>query len=1051
MEALKETILIVEDDAGLLELLNERLLELGCDVISVINAENAFNWLANNTPTLMLLDYSLPQMNGSEFIVELTTRNIAVPPFILATGQGDERIAVQMMKLGARDYILKDTNFLEFIPVVVSKVFKEIENENKLKFAEEEIIRIGKHYQAIIEKSPDGFVLLNQAGEFNYISPSALRMFGYDELEITSLHPNDLTHPEDLQMVLNNFGQLFQVPDFVPVIEYRFKHKNGDWIWIESTFSNLLDDVNVNGILINFRNISERKQTEKTLKIRETYLTAIIENLPGLIWLKDVNSRLLLTNSKFIQAFGKQKPEDLLGKTDLDFTPKEHAVKYLDDDKRVVSTKKPLQVEELILNHGTEKWFETFKMPIFDENMQVIGTTGYSQDITERKLSELELANKQKELAELFENAPVGYHELDSEGKIVRINQTELDLLGYTREELIGRNVWEISENKEIIHEIVLDKLSGKIQSSEPFERIFRKKDGSLIHVMIQDVYLYDEHGNISGIRSTLQDISNLKEAEEKIKKSEILHRNILETALSGFLMLDKFGNIKEVNQSYSNMSGFSIPELLSMKISDFETPDFNNHLDNILNLRLNRFESKHRRRDNTTYDVDISVQYKSTESDLIVLFVRDITERKQAEDAIKNSLSLLNATIESTADGILVVDLDGNATLFNHKFVEMWDIPDELLESRFDEQLLRYVLTQLLDPEIFLQKITALYKNPDITSVDEIQLSDGRTFVRYSIPQKIGEKIVGRVWSFHDVTERLKVEESLKASENRYKTFINATQDLVFIKDEKLKHIVVNKSLCEFYHKPENEILGKSDSEIIVNVILAENCRKSDELALMLNDIVITEEQIDNLIFETIKFPIEYQKGKIGVGGYIRDITDRKTAEQALLSSEELYRNLVERIPDGVYKSTPEGKFVEINPAMIKLLGYESKEELLAIDIKSDLYFNPEDREDLALDEFNEDTGIFQLKKKDGSPIWMEDHGWYTVNDKGEIIYHEGVLRDVTGRITAEQALARKMDEMTRFHNLTIDRELKMIELKKEINALLKAAGEEDRYVIVK
>ena len=136
------------------------------------------------------------------------------------------------------------------------------------------------------------------------------------------------------------------------------------------------------------------------------------------------------------------------------------------------------------------------------------------------------------------------------------------------------------------------------------------------------------------------------------------------------------------------------------------------------------------------------------------------------------------------------------------------------------------------------------------------------------------------------------------------------------------------------------------------------------------------------------------------------KSINALKKVEAELLESEKVYKNLVERLPDGVYKSTHEGKFVEINEAMVKMLGYDSKEELLAIDIKTELYFQPEDRESLILQERYEEMGIFKLKKKDGSGIWVEDHGWYTLDADGEVLFHEGILRDVTERKIAEEEL---------------------------------------------
>ena len=127
---------------------------------------------------------------------------------------------------------------------------------------------------------------------------------------------------------------------------------------------------------------------------------------------------------------------------------------------------------------------------------------------------------------------------------------------------------------------------------------------------------------------------------------------------------------------------------------------------------------------------------------------------------------------------------------------------------------------------------------------------------------------------------------------------------------------------------------------------------------------------------------------------------------EAELLESEKVYKNLVERLPDGVYKSTHQGKFIEVNNAMVEMLGYASKEELLAIDIKTELYFHADDRESIILQEQNEEIGIFRLKKKDGSGIWVEDHGWYSLDTNGEILFHEGILRDVTNRKIAEEEL---------------------------------------------
>jgi PAS domain S-box-containing protein len=141
---------------------------------------------------------------------------------------------------------------------------------------------------------------------------------------------------------------------------------------------------------------SQREAAIKALRLRESYLSAIIENQPGLLWMKDREGKFLAVNTKFSNSCGLDNPELLVGKTDFDVWPQDLAARYVADDNRVIESGIPVMVEEPISDKGDIRWFETFKAPIMDKQGVIIGTTGYSRDITERKRMEEELQKAQK-------------------------------------------------------------------------------------------------------------------------------------------------------------------------------------------------------------------------------------------------------------------------------------------------------------------------------------------------------------------------------------------------------------------------------------------------------------------------------------------------------------------------------------------------------------------------------------------------------------------------------------------------------------------------------
>ena len=266
----------------------------------------------------------------------------------------------------------------------------------------------------------------------------------------------------------------------------------------------------------------------------------------------------------------------------------------------------------------------------------------------------------------------------------------------------------------------------------------------------------------------------------------------------------------------------------------------------------------------------------------------REIQERQRAEEKLGRSLSLQNATLESTHDGLLVVDRDGQISSYNKKFAQMWRIPEDILASEKDEAALTFVLQQLKAPEIFLAKVQELYGAPEAESYDVIEFNDDRIFERFSLPQRLGKEVVGRVWSFRDVTRQRQAEGALRDNEQFLADIFNSIQDGLSILDKDLNILRVNPAIEQFgYPHP---MVGRKCYEVYHSRhIPCEVCpvRQTLRSGKASREVVITHSAngLDRFM-EVYVFPlVNPATGQVDrVIEYIRDITELKNAEQERL-----------------------------------------------------------------------------------------------------------------------------------------------------------------------
>jgi PAS domain S-box-containing protein len=327
---------------------------------------------------------------------------------------------------------------------------------------------------------------------------------------------------------------------------------------------------------------------------------------------------------------------------------------------------------------------------------------------------------------------------------------------------------------------------------------------------------LRNTDGTIKGVIGSALDITNQKTVEKELEKSISLLKATLDSTADGIMVLDHEGNLVAHNRKFLEM--WAIPEVMTTS----------GHRDELLAFVLDQVKDpggfvqlamrSYVRHETETLDIvefkDGRVFERYTRPQILagksigkVLSFRDATARRRADREIEESLSLLKATLEATTEGILVVDENGKMVNFNRKFTEMWRIPDSVVQSRDDNRALAWVLDQLKDPERFIKKVKELYAQPESKSYDWLEFKDGRIFERYSQPQKIGGKTVGRVWSFRDVTDRRLMELTMK---RQARTFDHIF-DGVIVTDLDGRIVDWNPGAARMFGYSKEEAVGKT------------------------------------------------------------------------------------------------------------------------------------------------------------------------------------------------------------------------------------------------
>ena len=634
------------------------------------------------------------------------------------------------------------------------------------------------------------------------------------------------------------------------------------------------------------------------------------------------------------------------------------------------------------------------------------------EDELERNQAEEALRESEKRFREIFDDAPVGYHELDNEGRIVRINRTELAMLGYTQEEMVGQYIWNFIGEGEVSRQAVLAKLSGKTPPpSHGYERTFRRKDGSAFSVIVKDILLKDSHNQIGGICTTIQDITAHRQTEEALQKSEIKYRDMVEQINDVIFTTDIHGNITYISPMVKYLGGYSPEEMIGHPLAEFLDPeyvqDIQKQFQKVISGKQEPFEYRVmtksggfcwvRSSSRPILEGNIPVGLRGV--------LTDITELKQKEE----TFSLLNHTIKSIGECISITDVHDKILFVNQAFLRTYGYTEEEILGKQIE-MIRADTTK---------KDDSIFKSTELGGWQGELLNkkkDGTVFpISLSTSIVYGEKQqpIAHVGVAVDITERKRVEEKLQESEEKYRSIFENVQDVYYeaLIDGTILEVSPSIGIISKGQYHRNDLIGKSMYDFYPNAEERQALLSTLQERGSVTDFEVTLKNRDGSLIpcsisSKIRFDAQGRPEKIL--GSMRDITKRRQAEEELKKSEGKFRAIFDNASDGMFLiDLKDRKFFMCNATCAKVLGY-AQEEFSTLNI-ADIH----PIEDLNL--INEQIGKFsrgeevirsdfRLKRKDGSIFAAElSPALLTIAEKKYLLI---IFKDITERRRAESEL---------------------------------------------
>ncbi|OGP68914.1 MAG: hypothetical protein A2031_05855 [Deltaproteobacteria bacterium RBG_19FT_COMBO_43_11] len=1036
-------ILMVEDSEDDVLLIIRELKKGGYDPVyeRVETATAMKKALKEKQWDIILCDYKLPKFNAPSALAVLEETNIEIP-VIIVSGTIGEETAVECMRLGAQDYIMK--NNLSRLCPAVARELEEADSRSKHKQAAKALRESEEKYRNILEDMDEGYFEIDLKGNFTFVNNAECRNMGYSREELIGMNNRQYTDEENAKKAFQAFNNLYKTGEPSRIFDYEVIKKDGTKAVSELLVSLIKDS---KGKLIGFRGLSrhitERKQADEKLRQSEEKYRTILENIEDGYYEVDLNGNFTFFNDSMCRILGYPQ-EEIVGMNNRVYTNKVNAKKIFQAFNEVYRTGKPGRVVdyEIIRKDGTNRYIETSISLHKDSSGKLIGFRGIIRDITERKQAEGELRESEEKYRLTFASTSDVIFMVDSELKVSNITPSVEKILGYKPEELINKffpdlNLMTPESLKRAIPNV------GQILSGAEVPNVvynFITKEGLTIIGEVTGSPIVQK-GKIIGISCVARDITERKQAEsqreaalEALRQNEEKYRNILENIEDGYYEVDLNGNFTFFNDSMCRILGYPQEEMMGMNNRQFTNKENAKKLFKTFNEvyrtgePAKEFDWQIIRKDGTERHIEVSVSLQKNSSGKPIGFrgiSRDVTSRKQAEKSLRQSEEKYRSILENMEDGYYETDLTGNFTFFNDSLCKIYGYPRKELMGMNDEQY-----TDEENAKKVFKFFNKIYRTGESGKIfdNEIIRKDGAKR-QIEVSGSLKKDSLGNPTGFsgiiRDITERKRAEEVLRQSEEKYRTIIETIQEGYFEIDLAGNFTFVNDAQCKITGTPREQLIGKNNRGYTSE-------EEAKRLYQIYNRIYRTGEPEKGYAFEFIRRDgtkashevsvslIMDAKGKpIGFRGISRDITERKQMEEALRQSEDRYRTIIETMEDGYWETDLPGNFTFVNDAECKIAG-TPKEQLIG---RNNQQYTDKTTAKRLYETFKEiyKTGKpvkscdFEFIRRNGTRVFAEFSVSLIRDAQGKPTGFRGVTRDVTERKQAEDTLAKSEEKYRR------------------------------------